>query len=235
MAKHSAPTQAPTPAGGRALPPARRWARPWWWLAAVPAVVAAVAAGSYTYVETVRPNTYSQVTHVAVGDQGVLVGRVLEDTPAPADATVELLSSGEVPAERVPFFHPATGSVLWGVRFQVTADPDLDLMFCHATLTAQVPALGSTPGGRQEFRYLGEALHKDPDVELPVEDRFACVPGNTPGGGQDWYPPRPGTYEKLLIFVLPEGTTPETLTLSLDPPHALELALPAPSDVVPAT
>ncbi|APT84543.1 hypothetical protein [Corynebacterium aquilae] len=198
-----------------------------WWLASLPAVALAVVASSYTYFEIARPQTFSSPISVAVGQSGHLHETTTIDDPSmrgssTRDVVARVDASGPIDREAVPFFHPPEASRLWGVRFTVDADPDDDLLNCTAQL---VDDKGNVYG------YSEQLLNMDAGTDLPISQVYACVPGKTPGNVAG-LPPRPAHYSAMLIFVLPEGVTPQVFRMGFQPPKILEFQLPESSDVL---
>lgn len=160
-------------------------------------------------IESVNPPSYG-----LFGEQIVIPFTVRSQLPQEVRTTVALQVAGREEASK-PIVIPPLGEVqdgvLWSPRatgevaltLRLPVQPDEALAANNETRfrmsirveTLKVLVVDSLP--RWEYRYLRNALARDPGVEMN------CVlfhPGMSPGGGRHYLPAFPGTKEALSVY-----------------------------------
>ncbi|AKK02876.1 hypothetical protein [Corynebacterium epidermidicanis] len=204
-----------------------------WCLAAVPAAAFLIAAASFRYVNVYLPNEFSDGQKVAAGETVNFSRQFeLEDATFQRAAAVKVLGIQKVDPKITPEFTLPPKSELWVVATEWKADPQVTLSGCEMWIS-------DANGEEYIFNSL---LLSDKTRTADFESRYACVPPKTPGplppsifdsgplADLNDEPPRPESWKKVALFVVPEGTTPQTLHLGWEAPFRLDFTLPEPTN-----
>ncbi|GAB3690433.1 hypothetical protein [Corynebacterium nasicanis] len=195
-----------------------------WYIAVVPAVLFALAASSFRYVDVYRPNAPTERIAGAVGESlHIEQTATVEGADNLIAADVTLTSAQLVRREDVPEMSTGADIDIIAVNFDWAASPDIPLRTCDLRLISEA-GKRYLPSPR-----LSSALVNPPAVLHSVSH---CVPEDAPGPlmamgielGTSEYdgPPRPETWSTTVYFVVPGGTQPSAVEMIWQTPVYLE-------------
>lgn len=189
----------------------------WWrrnriWLALLlPALALALAASSFRLVRLYLPWEWSQPI-VADATTGTLQQPWTDIDGTPQTRNVTVTADMLTTASASEGLMPAEGSTLWLLHLTFSADADQSLSQCTVEL---VDAEG--------VRYTAGTAGTVEDPAAPASygaGRFDCVPVDTSA-------PRPASWTRTAMIVIPDGRTPVAIRIGWTKPVYLVLDTPS--------
>ncbi|MEJ5928140.1 hypothetical protein WG915_05850 [Corynebacterium sp. H128] len=209
----------------------RSWLRrnKWWCLAAIPAAAVLIVASSFRFVHIYQPNHFTDALAVPAGETTSFDREfVTEEYTFRRAASVEAFALQKLAPGQIPDFQPTADVELWAVALKWKAAPETTLSYCRTWL--------KDTAGVEYGNY--SALIGDKKFDQNFDSNFACVPPKTPGpNAPSMFEPnptvdpaamRPEEWNKVIVFALPPGVTPDSVHIGWEPPFRIDLELPEP-------